>query len=176
MKTGYLLEQQLQLVLSALMPDNRLVCLVMLRTGLRVSDVLTLKVEQLRRSFWVTEQKTGKRKHVGLPDALIAQIKAAAGGSEWAFPSPRDRHKHRTRQAVWKDIDRAAKALRLPVNVGSHSMRKGYAVDLMHKYGSLEKVQRALNHDNPTGTMLYAMADHLTASSGQRRNLHSRKR
>ena len=86
------------------------------------------------------------------------------------------RKKHRTRQAVWKDIDRTAKALRLPVNAGSHSMRKGYAVDLMHKYADLEKVQRALNHDNPTVTMLYAMADHLTASSGQRRNLHSRKR
>ena len=158
------------------MPDNRLVCLVMLRTGLRVSDVLALKTAQLARSFWVTEQKTGKRKHVGLPDDLIAEIKSRALGSVWAFPSPRNPEKHRTRQAVWKDIDRAAKAFRLPVNAGSHSMRKGYAVDLMHKYGDLEKVQKALNHDNPTVTMLYAMADHLCASGAQRSKLYKRKR
>lgn len=158
------------------MPGNRLVALVMLRTGLRVSDVLSLKAEQLARSFWVTESKTGKRRHVGLPDDLIAEIRSQAGGSAWAFPSPRDPAKHRTRQAVWKDIDRTAKALRLPVNAGCHSMRKAYAVDLMHKYGDIEKVRRALNHDNPAVTMLYAMADHLTASCGQRRKLHSRRR
>lgn len=148
----------------------------MLRTGLRVSDVLELRAAQLARSFWVTERKTGKRRHVGLPAALIAQIRAAAGGSEWAFPSPLDPTKHRTRQAVWKDIDRAAKAFRLPVNAGTHSMRKNYAVDLMQKYGDLEKVRRALNHDNNMVTMLYAMADHLSASAGQRSKLHSRKR
>lgn len=174
--TGFLLQQQLQLVLAGLMPDNRLVALVMLHTGLRVGDVLQLRADQIGRSFWVTEAKTGKRRHVGLPDGLTAEIRRRAGPSVWAFPSPRDPAKHRTRQAVWKDIDRTAKALRLPVNAGTHSMRKAFAVDLMRKYGDLEIVRKALNHDNPTVTLLYAMADHLTASAGQRSRLHRRKR
>lgn len=34
----------------------------------------------------------------------------------------------------------------IPQNVGPHSFRKIYAVDLMEKYGDIERVQRALNH------------------------------
>jgi len=40
-------------------------------------------------------------------------------------------------------------------------MRKAYAVALMARYGDLKRVQRALNHDRYTTTMIYAMADQL---------------
>jgi len=169
------LEQQLSLVLAALLPDNRIVCQVALRTGLRVGDVLTLRRGQLSRCFWITEQKTGKRRQVGLPDWLITEIIRRAGSSEWAFPG-RDSKKHRTRQAVWKDIKRVQRALRLDINLGTHSMRKDYAVGLMRQYGDIAKVQRALNHDSSTVTMLYAMADKLTETAQQRRNVRRRKR
>lgn len=157
------------------MPDNRLVCQVALRTGLRVGDVLALRREQLARCFWVTEQKTGKRRQVGLPDWLIADIQAHGRGSVWAFPG-RSPDKPRTRQAVWKDIKRAQRALRLDINLGTHSMRKDFAVDLMRKYGDIVRVQRALNHESSTVTMLYAMADKLTETAQQRRSVRRRKR
>lgn len=176
MTTAYLLDSQINLIFAALMPDNRRVLQVMLRTGLRVDDVLNLKREQLARQFWVTEKKTGKRKHVGLPDWLIKEISRAAGKSEWAFPSPVDATKHRTRQAVWKDLKRVSAALRIPVNVGTHSMRKAYAVDLMEKYGDIERVRRDLNHSSPTITMLYAMADVLTVSAAHRKPTYKRRR
>jgi integrase len=176
MTTQYVLDTQLSLILAALRPDNRLVCRVMLYTGLRVGDVLALRCDQLARCFWITEQKTGKRRKVGLPDALIAEIRARAGGSPWAFPSPRDPAKPRTRQAVWSDLNRVAKALRLPPHIGTHSMRKSFAVDLMAKYGDIEKVQKALNHSNPSVTVLYAMADKLAESYDERRGLYRRKR
>ena len=67
------------------------------------------------------------------------------------------------------DIKRAQKAFRLPVNAGSHSLRKVYAVDLMRRYGDIRRVQRALNHDNETVTLLYAMADQLMKTAPQRR-------
>lgn len=159
MTTQYLLEEQLDRVLAALTPSNRLVCKVCLRTGLRVSDVLELRPEQIRRQTWVTESKTGKRKQVGFPDELRGAILAQAS-SRWAFPG-RDPEKHRTRQAVWHDIKRAARAFRLPQNVGVHSLRKVYAVRLMEKYGDLRRVRHALNHSGFAVTMLYAMADKL---------------
>lgn len=176
MTTQYLLDSQIELIFAALVPDNRRALQVMLRTGLRISDVLALKKDQLKRNFWVTEQKTGKRKQVGLPEWLIAEIKRAAGNSEWAFPSPYDAGRPRTRQAVWKDLKRVSKALRIPVNVGTHSMRKAYAVDLMAKYGDIEKVQRDLNHSRPQITMLYAMADILAQSSAHRKPSYKRRR
>lgn len=128
-----------------------------LQTGLRISDVLELRPEQLRPHFWVTEKKTGKRRQVGLPEPLLSDLKKCAG-DRWVFPG-KNPSAHRTRQAVWKDMKRAAKAFRLPVNVGPHSARKVYAVELLRKYGDIDRVRRALNHNSEVITLLYAMAD-----------------
>lgn len=169
MKTSYLLGEQLDLVLAALTDANRLVAQVMLHTGLRVGDVVGLHADQVKGRFTVKEQKTGKTRRVSLPPWLVDAISAHSAGSEWAFPSPKDPSKHRTRQAVWADIKRAQKAFRLSVNAGTHSLRKVYAVDLMRRYGDIRRVQRALNHDNETVTLLYAMADQLMKTAPQRR-------
>lgn len=175
MKTEYLLNREVELVLSALTPENRLVMRVALATGLRIGDVLALKTEQLKPHFWVTEQKTGKRRQIGLPEPLLSDIKNQAG-EKWAFPG-RDGRKPRTRQAVWKDVKRAAEAFRLPQNVGPHSARKVYAVDLLEKYGDIKRVQKALNHSNQAVTMVYAMADaQLRAKNKRRRAQAGRKR
>lgn len=175
MRTEYLLQKQVDLILAALTPENRLVLRTCLHTGLRLGDVLQLRTEQLQPHFWITEQKTGKRRQVGLPEPLLSDLKKNAGKT-WVFPG-RDMKKHRTRQAVWKDVKRAAKAFRFPQNVAPHSIRKVYAVDLMQKYGDLDRVRRALNHSNPTVTMIYAMADYaLEAKFQKRRSAAGRKR
>ena len=142
-----------------------------LATGLRIGDVLALKTEQLKPHFWVTEQKTGKRRQVGLPEPLLSDIKKQAGET-WAFPG-RDGRKPRTRQAVWKDVKRAAEAFRIPQNVGPHSARKVYAVELLEKYGDIKRVQKALNHSNQAVTMVYAMADAQLRAKNKRRRAHS---
>ncbi len=162
MKTEYLLMEQVERVLSLLTPDNRLVMRVALHTGLRVSDILCLKKTDLDKGqqFWITEMKTGKKKKIALPRQLWQELRGQSGG-EWVFQNRLDETRHRSRQAVWKDIKRAQKALRLPQNAGCHSMRKVYAVELMRRYGDIERVRRALNHDRPATTMIYAMADTL---------------
>ena len=157
MTTEYLYRQEVDRVLAALMPQNQLIVRVMLHTGMRLSDVLNLRSEGLSTSGWYTEAKTAKKRRYGLPRPLLEAIQEQAG-PEWAFPGRR-KGTHKTRQAVWKDIKRAAVAFRLPQNVGAHSMRKVYAVRLMKKYGKLEKVQRNLNHSSASVTTIYAMAD-----------------
>lgn len=175
MKTEYLLEREVEQVLDLLTVENRLVMRTLLHTGLRVGDVLGLRPEQLKPNFWITEQKTGKRRQVGLPEPLLSDLRANAGG-EWVFPG-RDPREPRTRQAVWKDVKRAAAAARLTANVGPHSMRKVYAVELLKKYGSIERVRRALNHGGIEVTMIYAMADkNLTAAGRRRRGKPGRKK
>lgn len=158
-KTDYLLHREADHVLAALTAANRLVCRVCLHTGLRVGDVVGLPTAALSRCFWVAESKTGKRKRVGLPDKLLREILAQAGET-WAFPG-RKPGSHRTRQAVWADVKRAAKAFRLPQNIAPHSFRKVYAVELLEKYGDIERVKRALNHSSVEVTMIYAMSDKL---------------
>ena len=167
MKTEYLLNREVGHVLAALTPSNQLVCRVMLHTGLRVGDVLSLRTKDLKRQFYIQEAKTRKRRRVGLTDQLLAEIRGQAGPG-WAFPG-RKPGTHRTRQAVWADMKRAAKAFRLPQNVGTHSLRKVYAVELLHKYGDIERVRRALNHGGVSVTLIYAMADQLLEAKKRRR-------
>ncbi len=167
MRTEYLIEKEVERVLDLLTYENRLVMRVLLHTGLRISDALGLKPEQLKPNFWITEQKTGKRRQVGLPEPLLSDLKAAAG-ENWVFPGA-DPRKHRSRQAVWKDIKRAAAALRLTANAAPHSARKVYAVELLNKYGDIDRVRRALNHGGIEVTLIYAMADKQLTAKGRRR-------
>ena len=167
MTTEYLLQREVDEILAMLMPGNALVMRVALHTGLRVGDVLSLKTDQLAPRFWVTESKTKKRRQIGLPEPLLTDIKNQAG-QEWAFESPRT-GRPQTRQAVWKDVKRAARALRLPQNIGPHSARKVYAVELLAKYGEIERVKRALNHGSESVTLIYALADKQLESKTRRR-------
>lgn len=160
MVTQYIVDKAVEQVLGILMPSNRLAMRVILQTGLRISDVLSLQPMQVKRQFYVTEQKTGKRRRVNLPDSLVRDLLANSNGY-WCFPHRLDPKRHRTRQAVWADVKRAARAYRIAQNVGTHTARKVYAVHLRNKYGDLKRVQRALNHDSEYITMLYAMADTL---------------
>lgn len=167
MRTEYLIEKEVEHVLDLLTYENRLVMRVLLHTGIRIGDALRLKPEQLKPNFWITEQKTGKRRQIGLPGPLLDDLKKAAG-KDWVFPGI-DPAKPRTRQAVWKDVKRAAAALRLTANAAPHSMRKVYAVELRDRYGDLDRVRRALNHENQEVTLIYAMADKLLRAKGRRR-------
>ena len=167
MRVEYMLEREVDLVLAALTFPNRLVMRTALTTGLRVGDVLALTPDRLKPHFWVTEQKTGKKRQVGLPEPLLSDLKKYAGKT-WVFPG-RDPRKHRTRQAVWKDVKRAAAALRLTANAAPHSARKVYAVELMRKYGDVDRVRRALNHGGLEVTLIYAMADKQLSAKGRRR-------
>lgn len=174
MRTEYLLAREVDNVLAALTPGNALVMRTALHTGLRISDILSIKTDSLRPHFWVTEGKTGKRRQVGLPQPLLDDIKNQAG-EVWAFPGSRP-GQPRTRQAVWKDVKRAAKALRLPQNVAPHSARKVFAVDLLAKYGDIERVRRALNHSSPAVTLIYALADRQLESKNRRRRAAAGRR
>lgn len=175
MRSSYVLQEQVDMILAALMPANALAIRVAVHTGLRIDDVLSLRTEDLAPQFWISEQKTGKRKLVGLPQPLLGQLRAQAG-KIWVFEGRLNPEKHRTRQAVWKDVVRAAKLFRIPGNVTPHSFRKHYAVDLLERCGDLEKVRRALNHESDVVTMIYAMANYtMEQNKGRKRRNHGRK-
>lgn len=166
MTTEYLLRREMDHVLAALTPSNRIVCEVCLHTGLRLGDVLGLKTDQLSRQFWLVEAKTKKRRRVNLTADLLERIQAQAG-PVWAFPGAKP-GRHRTRQAVWADVKRAAKAFRIRQNVAPHSFRKVYAVELLRKCGDVKRVQRALNHSDCATTMIYIMAAELLEAKQRR--------
>lgn len=168
MRTDYIAPDVFQLLLTALMPENRRALQLSLATGLRIGDCLrmrTVDVEKSQRPT-ITEQKTGKKRRVYIPAALRVELLKNAG-QRYLFPGRLNPNRPRTRAAVYKDLKRVAKLYRLDgrkiaENIAPHSARKIYAVQDYHAHHSLQRVQRLLNHSNEAVTMLYAMADQLS--------------
>ena len=146
-------------ILAALKPENRLACEISLFTGLRINDVLSLKTEQVRKQrFTMREQKTGKTRSIRLPKELFERAMACSG-QFYVFEHRLNGRKHRTRQAVYKDLKRAAALFGVKEQISPHSLRKVFAVEEYLDCGDLVRVQKLLNHTSEAVTMLYAMAN-----------------
>lgn len=162
-RTSYANRTQMGHILAAMMPTNALIVRICMRTGLRVSDVLELKTAQLRPRQTVRERKTGKTRRVVWSAPLYEQMLQQAGHI-WVFECRTDPQRHRTRQAVYKDIKHVAAmyqrsgAVSRSQVIGTHTARKVAAVNAYHK-GGLQAAQRLLNHSDPAITLLYALAD-----------------
>lgn len=154
------------LLLSALMPENRLALEVSQATGLRIGDVLALRPSDIATQRpTIKERKTGKSRRVYIPLPLWKRLHEISG-QLYVFEGRTSSRKHRTRQAVYKDLRRVAALYRLDgkriaAHLSPHSARKIYAVEVAHE-GGLAAVRRDLGHDSDAVSMLYAMADVLT--------------
>lgn len=163
-KADYIFKENFEHILAALTPENRLALEVSLSTGLRVGDVLALRTSMLEKErFTIKEEKTGKTRRIRLPRELRDELFSIAG-RYYVFEGRLSPKKHRTRQAVYKDLKRASQLLRVKNSqISPHTARKIYAVESLGKYGSLSKVKELLNHSSEAVTAIYAMADVMTA-------------
>lgn len=166
MRSGWINEDSFALLLTALMPGNRLALEVSLRTGLRIGDVLALESAKLAQRMVVRESKTGKKRRVYIPGRLLRELQQLAG-KRYVFEGRCDWRKHRSRAAVYKDLRRVCALYRLDgqrvrAHLSPHSARKIYAVAEMRR-GGIERVKRLLQHESEAVTMIYAMADELEA-------------
>lgn len=158
MRTAVASNEVMRAILVALMPPNRLAVEMSMRYGMRIGDVLATKTEDVRKGRWTyKEEKTGKTRRITLSAALQCRLLQQAGRI-YCFEHRTDYKRHRSRQAVYKDIKRVSKAFRAD-GIAPHSYRKRYAVNAYQKSGDIRKVQRLLNHSSEAVTMIYALAD-----------------
>lgn len=169
MRTSWVSDTQMKLILAAMMPENRLAVEVSEATGLRIDDVLSLKTEDIKRTArpYVVDSKTGKRHRLYIPVELRDRMLQQAG-KVWVWPGRLDpKGSHRTRQAVYKDMVQAAAVFRrsgeLADVVGAvspHTARKRAAVAAF-EVGGLDAARKVLVHgDKDVGlTLLYALAN-----------------
>ena len=141
--------------------ENALAIRLSLETGMRIGDAVALPAGALagRRVFFVAH-KTGKAAEAQL-SADLARRLSTVSGKRWIFPG-RDPAKHRSRQAVYKDLRQIAKAYGLTAHVSPHSARKTFAVGVYRSDG-LKACQERLQHDREATTLIYALADKITA-------------
>ena len=161
-RTQWVCREEMEHLLAAMMPENAEALRVSMDYGARIGDVLAMRTAAARSGRWnYREEKTGKRRRVRLSDEHRRTLLSFAG-RVYCFEHRNDWTRHRTRQAVYKDIVRAAKAFRYLGTVSPHSARKCYSVEQYRKSGgNMKKVQRLLNHSDEAITALYALADEL---------------
>ena len=136
-------------------------------TGLRVGDVVKLRVADVRENGEITytAEKTGKDGVAHVPPKLVELLRKNSRGTEWCFPSPIRTGEHLTRQAIYARIKTAAKKAGLSsFGISPHSFRKIFAVNLFHR-SNIGTVKEALQHSSAVVTELYALADWLTGEN-----------
>lgn len=143
--------------ISALNKKLRYIYLLGISTGLRISDIVSLKKEVLHiKEPTIKEQKTGKSKRIYIPiktrNGLFDIAKTSQ--NEYIFYSPYSKSGHISRQYVWKTFKKVAKNLNIEINMGTQSMRKRYAKRLYDNH-NLNYVKNKLNHDSVTTSLLY---------------------
>lgn len=161
-KSEYIEPEQLDFLLDLMKEANANAVRVSLETGLRIGDVLALTVQDLDAesgAICTICAKTGKPFEGKISGALSRALLSRARRG-WLFPSPKTKG-HRTRQAVWRDLKRAAERCALQINVTPHSARKIFAVEQFRARG-LSAAQERLGHDRTETTLLYAFSDILT--------------
>lgn len=131
-----------------------------IETGLRVSDLLKLKYgafNELSKALLVKEQKTGKYREIKITGVMrngVWGLQCARGKSDQDYIfSGRDGTKPMHRSTVYRHLKRAGAQLGLE-GIGTHSLRKTYAVGLFKASGGdLELVRERLNHKSSDTTL-----------------------
>ena len=148
----------------------RLVALVEMAyaSGLRVSELLGLKVEAVRRdpAYLIVRGKGGKERLAPLNAAARAAIKAWLGArdalrkpntpdSAWLFPS-HGKTGHLTPRRFAQLLDQAALAANIdPARVSPHVLRHAFATHLLEGGADLRVVQTLLGHADISTTQIY---------------------
>lgn len=172
MRTDYLNPALYNKLYTVMTYENVLALRVSLETGLRIGDVLSLTADQITgRTLRGCAEKTGKKYRKVVSNDLAKRLKGLKPNrAGYIFPHRTKPDEHRTRQAVWQNMKKAAALMGLHLNAAPHSARKTYAVQTFHDSG-LENAMKELQHDRLSTTMLYAFSDMLQGEREQTANL-----
>jgi len=130
---------------------------LVLLTGTRRMELLTAKWENIdlaARTLKLTETKNGRTLLLPLPIAAVAILEAlpSRGASEWLFPSYGKTGHVTEPKTAW---DRIRERAKVP-DVRIHDLRRTLGSWLAGAGFSLPMIGRALGHQSPTSTAIYA--------------------
>lgn len=160
-------EKDIQRIKKLLAGNKRglLIFVMGINNGLRISDLLNLKVGQVRsleagQSVQIKEQKTGKQNFLMINKSVYAVLKDYLASkedlkdSDYLFQSRKGNNSPLTVSAVNRMVKEWAYGL--TGNYGTHSLRKTFGYQQRTKFGvSFEVLCKRFNHTNPSVTMRY---------------------
>lgn len=145
---------------------NRTMCLAMLDAGLRVGEVVALKMEHVdltTRRITVREGKGAKDRRVPVVERLAEalsgwyerRVEEVGEQCTWVFPTRTGNavHPNNVRRFVKREA-RNAKVAEVD-RVSPHTLRHTFATDVLNETGNLELVRRLLGHADISTTQVY---------------------
>jgi len=129
-----------------------------INSGLHLSDLLTLKVKDLRgkSNVRIREERTGKEKTITLHPQLeesIEEYLRYMDDDAYVFPSQRT-GKPIKRIRVYRILNEAAKQAGLN-DIGTHTLRKTYGYHYYQKTKNVSVLRDLFNHSAPSVTLRY---------------------
>lgn len=143
---------------------NKAMIELLYATGLRVSELVTLKVDSidLQRGSIIAFGKGSKERLVPLGESAMLWVKRYMDGSRRGFAKKgsRDlfltsRGKGMTRQNFWVIIKKMALLASIKTDIKPHILRHCFATHLLERGADLRVVQAMLGHADISSTQIY---------------------
>jgi integrase len=152
---------QIEKILHERHPRYGLLWALGIFTGLRISDLLSLKVQDTKtKLLHIREKKTGKERLIELEPEMLERIRhyvrlfGLQKGDFLFFSAATRTHKPISRQ--WFNIILTKAGLHVEIkHVSAHSMRKTTACEIFRSTGQIEHVRKILNHKHKSTTEIY---------------------
>jgi integrase/recombinase XerD len=151
---------------------SRAILMTLYATGLRVSELVGLKISDIdsqRMVIRVGQGKGRKDRYVMLSPTLLPILREywkAYRPSDWLFPG-KDRQKQLDRQTVLCICRTAARRARLARRISPHTLRHTFATHLLEAGTDIRTIQALLGHRSLRTTALYTYVslDRVTATT-----------
>lgn len=128
-------------------------------TGLRISDLVRLRVGDLRAgSLVIHEQKTGKRQELPVAEELHRILRrrfADAEDDALLFPSRQNRGKPITTRTAYNDVRAIGKMAGMREPMGCHTLRKTFGYHQYRIDQDIAFLQDWYQHTNSAVTLRY---------------------
>lgn len=137
---------------------DRLLFVLGINCGLRISDILALNVGDVRNKTYVQiiEKKTGKFKKFPINAKLKPIIDDFVKGKRDKEPLFKSYWGNRmNRINTYYLLRDACKAIGLQEKIGTHTMRKTFGYHHYKKYKNIALLQKIFNHSSPQITLSY---------------------
>lgn len=143
---------------------NQLIWVFGTNSGLRISDILALNVEDVKNKQYVEiiEKKTKKYKRFPLNNKLRNLIKEYLKIRDKQYSLTNEeplfvgkKHCRLDRSQVYRFINHVCRNLGIEVNVGTHTMRKTFGYHHYKQNNDVALLQKIFNHSSPSITMRY---------------------
>ena len=129
-----------------------------INTGLRISDILSLDVDDVKGRDYIEirKKKTNKYKKFPLNRFLKEEIDLFVEG----LPSEQplfytQKHCRLDRAQAYRILNKAAQAVGVKERIGTHTLRKTFGYHHYKKYNDIVLLQKIFNHSSPSVTLRY---------------------